>query len=411
MHLRDALRLGGAIVVAAFWAIAAGQSASASVYTWSDSATTWATASDWTPGGGPPGGGDVAKFANMASYANAPNIAASTSVGGLWVTGAAPLTIARSGFSTTLTLNGATINGNAATGIEMDPGAGPLTFSTYLSLAAPQTWLNNSSNLLTASVIYNNGNSLTIAGGGNVAIGGAISGGGALVQNSGFLALSAEQLLHGGATVNGGTLALGPATGSYQNGIIQGNLTINSGATVTADANRGAWEGAGVPGVSAIAINGGVLAFNDDAAWNPGGNGGLSAAAVSMTGGTISGDAAWYNGITSTPTLNTNASTATAVISGGLNLRLSGAGVLTFNVAQGNTASGADLLISGQIDTNRRGPGHRQIRRGPLVPHEHEQQLRLDHDQRRHAATGRWDRRPRRFARDQRHREQLRRGL
>ena len=122
MSAKEALRLGGVIVAAAFWAVAAGQMASAAVYAWSDSATTWAAAADWTPSGGPPGSGDVAKFVNTASYANAPNIASSTSIGSLWVTGAAPLNIARSGLSTTLTLNGALVNGNAAAGIEMDPG-------------------------------------------------------------------------------------------------------------------------------------------------------------------------------------------------------------------------------------------------------------------------------------------------
>ena len=42
-----------------------------------------------------------------------------------------------------------------------------------------------------------------------------------------------------------------------------------------------------------------------------------------MTGGTISGSQPdWYNGITSTPSLVTNASTTTAVVSSGFNLRL-----------------------------------------------------------------------------------------
>ena len=76
-----------------------------------------------------------------------------------------------------------------------------------------------------------------------------------------------------------------------------------------------------------------------------------------MTGGTISGSADWYNGITNTPTLTTNPSTTTAVISSGFNFRLSNSGSLTFNVAQGTTASGIDLLISGPITSDGAGEG------------------------------------------------------
>ena len=120
-------------------------------------------------------------------------------------------------------------------------------------------------------------------------------------------------------------------------------LTIQSGATVNAS---NAWSLGAVPPscVSGITINGGVLNFT-----GPSGGGGTAASTITMTGGTISGVLPdWYNGINSTPTLVTNASNTTAVISSGVNLRLS-AGNLTFNVALGTTPSGVDLLVSGPI--------------------------------------------------------------
>ena len=59
-----------------------------------------------------------------------------------------------------MTLSGVVINGNAATGIEMDPGAGTLTISAPLILAGSQSWLNNSSSLLTVSGNVANGGNL-----------------------------------------------------------------------------------------------------------------------------------------------------------------------------------------------------------------------------------------------------------
>ena len=143
-------------------------------------------------------------------------------------------------------------------------------------------------------------------------------------------------------------------------GVILGNLTINSGGAVSADAEQWSLGYGAAACVSAIAVNGGVLAFSDtNTASN---NGGLSAGSITMTGGTISGYACWYNGITNTPTLTTNPSNTTAVISGGLNLRLGSTGNLTFNVAQGNTG-GADLVVSGSIASD--GAGENVIKTGP----------------------------------------------
>ena len=350
MSAKTALRVASTIVVAALWAVIGGQTASAqNVYTWTDAGTDWNTAANWSGSTlAVPGSGDIAEFVNTTTYNNPPNAGVGGPVGGLWVTGAAPLTINKN-IGNALTLYGATINGNAATGIEMDPGAGAVNVTPNLVLAVPQTWLNNSSNLLTVSSAVNNGgNNLTLAGAGNVAINGVISGGGALIENgSGVVTVNAGCTYAGGTTVSGGTLVVGANTVGYLAGEIQGALTINNGGTVSADVFWNLGFGAGC--VSTIAINGGVLNFTD--AEHLGG--GYAGSTITMTGGTISGATPdWYGGITNTPTLTTNPSTATAVISSGINLRVSDAGSLTFNVSQGTTASGVDLLISGPITCN-----------------------------------------------------------
>ena len=226
----------------------------------------------------------------------------------------------------------------------------------------PQTWLNNSSNLLTVSgPVANGGYNLTLAGAGNVAINGAISGGGALIENgSGAVTVNAGCTYAGGTTVSGGTLVVGPNTVGYVAGEIQGPLTINSGGTVSAGVGWSFGFGAGC--VSTITINGGLLNFTGAA-----GGGGTSASTITMTGGAISGTTPdLYGGITNTPTIATNASTATAVISSGLNLRLSGSYV-TFNVAQGSAPGGVDLLVSGPITqgANNGGVVDTYVKTGP----------------------------------------------
>ena len=389
----------------------AGSSAKASTCTWTGAAgVDWSAAGNWASGG-TPGSGDIAEFAS-ASASDA-NLTTSVSAGGIWVTGAGELNISKDAFQG-LTLNGATINGNPATGIEIDAAAGPAMIEAWtVTLGGPQTWRNNSSSLLEVEGIngvLNNGNTLTIAGtgAGGVEILGGLSGAGGLIQNSsatlqvnsgvnswsgpttisagtfvlgtlingsnitvngataafseleygliegagttftltsGSASLTTVNTFTGGTTVNGGTLSLGPSPGpGHTSGIIQGNLTINSRGTVNADLGWSLGFASGAC-VSGIAVDGGVLNFTTTGA---GDAGGAAASTITMTGGTISGATPdWYNSLTSTPTLATNGSTATAVISSGFNLRLSGS-YLTFNVAAGTTG-GADLLVSGPI--------------------------------------------------------------
>src|SRR5262249_46881549 len=100
----------------------------ANVHVWSSTATgPWSTASNWSCG--VPGAADVAMF-NSASYLNGPSLTSTASVGGLWSTGTAAVTLSGS----SLTLYGLAISGNTATGIELDSGAGAMTINAPLVL-------------------------------------------------------------------------------------------------------------------------------------------------------------------------------------------------------------------------------------------------------------------------------------
>jgi fibronectin-binding autotransporter adhesin len=203
--------------------------------------------------------------------------------------------------------------------------------------------------LSTSSTIANNG-SLVFNRSDNIAQGthfaNTITGTGSLTQNGGgTLTLGQANSYTGGTIVNSGTLTLGTVSGDV--GSIRGPLTINQGGQV--NANAGSWSlGFGTTtSVSTIAVNGGLLNFTNSSSAAGAGYAGTS---IVLTGGTIGGESfAWYNGITSTPTLQTMASSARSTISGGIALRLSSSGTLTFNVANGSTSDGIDLLISGPI--------------------------------------------------------------
>ena len=182
-------------------------------------------------------------------------------------------------------------------------------------------------------------------------VGGVISDGGNIYSltkaGPGTLAISGQNTYTGGTVVNGGTLSLAGGGGT---GTIRGALAVNSGAFVdftgwSLGYSGGNDGGGGNSGniVNAITVNGGTL--NSNAA------SGIAVSSLTMTGGVFSGTALdWYYGLTNNPTVTTNASNTTAVISAGINVRLNGASNnITFNVAQGTTPSGVNLLISGNL--------------------------------------------------------------
>jgi autotransporter-associated beta strand protein len=226
----------------------------------------WNVPSNW--GGTVPSGTDAALF-NLGAYTYQPNLTAPASVGVLWNTGSGSLAITGSA----LTINSATINGNASTGIEMDPGAGALTISSSLALGGSQTWLNNSSNVFTvAGNVANGGNTLTIAGSGSTTISGGIGGSGGFTKiGAGLLTMTGSNTYSGTTTVNQGTLKLdfsaagAPANNVINNSAINSALTLGGGNLViqgkagaaSSQSFNGLTVGAGASSLAAISGAGG----------------------------------------------------------------------------------------------------------------------------------------------------------
>ena len=132
-----------------------------------------------------------------------------------------PATMSLNNDGNTLTLSPA----SAASGITINPSAGPLTIATPVVIGAAQTWTNNSSNVLTVSGSVSKGaNPLTVAGTGNTTFSGLVSGNGALTKSgSGVLTLTANNTHSGSTTISEGTLAV-----STPENLGSSALTINS---------------------------------------------------------------------------------------------------------------------------------------------------------------------------------------
>ena len=302
---------GFAAVMGVFFA---GSSVQAATYTWSNLGTDWNTVGNW--GGTVPTPTDVGQF-NSASYGFQPSIAAPSSIGGIWVTGAGAVTAGTTATGT-LTINGATINGNASTGIEIDPGAGALTLNAPIVLGGSQTWINNAGNTMTVNgAITGGANALTINGNGQVT----------LTNGSTYT---------GGTTVNGGTLNLNYNNGDNGTPTIKGVLNINSGAVVKLNVADAVGYGDGC--IPTINIVGGAIVANSINAYTTNFN---------LTGGTIASYGGNQYDFTNGFGITTLASTATSLISAPLDCR--DGNNLRFNVASGTTASGIDLLVTGQL--------------------------------------------------------------
>ncbi len=184
----------------------------------------------------------------------------------------------------------------------------------------------------------------TTTGGGNLALGGVISGvGGITVAGTGITTLNAINTFSGGTTVNGGTLALGAGGGTAA---VQGTVTINAGATLNLTATDALGYAAG-QSVTALNVNGGTV--NSSVAGN---NGFLTN--FNLTGGTVSstGGGKFFFGGAGT-SLTSNASATTSVFSAPIGIQNT---ALTITTAAGSVANGgADLAITGVIsvfDTN-----------------------------------------------------------
>jgi fibronectin-binding autotransporter adhesin len=201
--------------------------------------TTWSTGTNWFEGTPPGGTADNAVFDGTFTTGNQPNLTATTTAGGLWMTGSIGQNVVISG--STLTLQGNTIGGTAGLGILMDnANAFTLTISAPLKLGAAQTWRNNSGGLLTISTggVNTNNKALTIDGSGNTTISGVVSSGGAITKaGSGTLTLSGANTFTGALTIQSGTLSIATINNASSNGVLGNSATAvtlgGSGTTGT----------------------------------------------------------------------------------------------------------------------------------------------------------------------------------
>ena len=166
--------------------------------------------------------------------------------------GANLLTIAGSGATSITNFNG----GTGGLTVSNSGGASnpAVTLAGTISLYGAQTWTNNSSNPLTASgAIVNGGNLLTIAGTGNVALSGTISGiGGLTASGSGVVTLSSTNTYSGATTVAAGTLVAGNTAA-----LGFGTATLSGGTLrVTAPGGITTISGFGGNGTSFVGTNG-----------------------------------------------------------------------------------------------------------------------------------------------------------
>ena len=138
------------------------------------------------------------------------------------------------------------------------------------------------------------------------------------------------------ATVSGGTLVLGMSPGGAPNygSAIQGNVLIDSGATLQETA------GGQINNSSNMTIAGGTYNLNGQVE-------GINN--LTMTGGAYTNTSPGYlvlgTGSSNLGVLTTNASSTVATLAGAISFR----GNNTFNVASGTVPGGVDLLVNGSI--------------------------------------------------------------
>jgi autotransporter-associated beta strand protein len=203
--------------------------------------------------------GDIAQGTNFST-------AAITGTGSLIQNGSGNLTLnAANTYSGGTTLNSGTLNINNASTL----GSGTLTINggtlnntsgsaITLSTNNAQSWNGDFAftgagdlNLGTGNVAMNATRTVTVNGG-NLTVGGSISGSGGLTKNgTGTLVLSGSNTYNGTTTINAGTVRAAAANALVNTG----NITLNPGGSllVTADDAIGTNTG--------IELNGGTLAF------------------------------------------------------------------------------------------------------------------------------------------------------
>jgi autotransporter-associated beta strand protein len=321
--------------------------------------TSWNLATNWSSLT-VPGASDNAVFNGTFILGNQPQVTASATVGGLWMTtGVGQNVTLSSSIANILTLNGNTINGIPNLGILVDnSSAFTLTISSRLTLGNSQTWINNSANLLSiipgGATLVTNGHALTIDGSGNTSISKVISGAGSLTKNGGgILTLSGGNTYTGGVTINAGTLtagsttALGPAanatltfgpgsTGKFQ---LNGNNTTVIGLNTNATVGTAIVEN-GAAGAATLTVN--TATSNTYAGVLQNGGAGTLSLVKSGTGSLTLSGANTYGG--------------TTTVSGGTllvnNTTGSGTGTGAVTVSNSGTTLGGTGTINGTVTIN-----------------------------------------------------------
>jgi autotransporter-associated beta strand protein len=211
----------------------------------------------------------------------------------------------------------------------------PTVFSKVRNLlfddsAAGNTGINLVSAFEPLSVLVNNSSkNYTFSGS-------AIAGPTGLSKSgSGSLTLQNFNTYTGGTTVYAGNLVL--SSSSYDQAVIRGSLTVNSGGTVTiAGADYTGFGRINGSTVGTLNVNGGTVQNTIQSF--------LTGATVNLTGGTMAGGT--YHVISSS--LNSKASATTSTVSSNLTVRKDyGSGDLNIDVEDGTAAT--DLRISGYL--------------------------------------------------------------
>jgi autotransporter-associated beta strand protein len=345
---------------------------------------TWGTATNWFEGSPPGGTGDNAVFDR--TFNNQPTLGATTTAGGLWMTGNVGQNVTISG--STLTLQGNTINGTAGLGILIDnANAFTLTINAPLKLGGAQTWLNNSSNLFTVSgAVNNNGVALTIDGSGNTAISGVVSKAGSLIKaGTGTLTLSGANTYTGGTNIDGGTLQVAATETAGTSGPLGKSGTISFGggtlqysasntfdyssrfSTATNQAYRIDTNSQNVTFASALTSSGGSLTklgsgtLTLSGANTYSGATTISSGTLSLGNGGTTGSLSTSSAITDNANLTINRSNAVVqgtdfsgnAITGTGSFTQAGSGTTTLNAA--NTYSGGTTVSAGTLQLSGSG--------------------------------------------------------
>ncbi|MBK8091972.1 MAG: autotransporter-associated beta strand repeat-containing protein [Verrucomicrobiaceae bacterium] len=173
---------------------------------WTGSSTNWNTLADGTGADVAVGTGNDLVFTTTAGATNFTQTVdggVALAVNSILFNSSATsaITIAQGVASSTISLG--------AGGITLDSGTGAHTIGAPVTIAASQTWTNNSTSLFTVSGAVAGTNLLTIDGAGSTTITGIVSGAGGLTKNgTGTLTLTADPSATGALNINNGVLDL-----------------------------------------------------------------------------------------------------------------------------------------------------------------------------------------------------------